>query len=51
MATYAIRGGVEGKRRLDLLAQTVAGTTHALLAEVAVDQAAGASISAAEPGA
>jgi len=38
MATYAIRGGVEGKRRLDLLAHTVAGTTHALLAEVAVDQ-------------
>jgi SAM-dependent methyltransferase len=38
MATYAIRGGVEGKRRLDLLAQTMAGTTHALLAEVSLHQ-------------
>jgi SAM-dependent methyltransferase len=38
MATYAIRGGVEGKQRLDLLAQTMAGTTHALLAEVSLHQ-------------
>jgi hypothetical protein len=27
MTTYAIRGGAEGKRRLDLLAQTMAPTT------------------------
>jgi SAM-dependent methyltransferase len=32
MSTYAIRGGVEGARRLDLLAQTMAPTTEALLA-------------------
>ncbi len=31
MTNYAIRGGVEGKRRLDLLAQTMAPTTEALL--------------------
>jgi SAM-dependent methyltransferase len=36
MATYAIRGGVEGKRRLDLLAQTMGPTTHALLADAGV---------------
>jgi hypothetical protein len=29
MTTYAIRGGAEGKRRLDLLAQTMAPTTNA----------------------
>jgi SAM-dependent methyltransferase len=36
MTDYAIRGGVEGKRRLDLLAQVMAPTTEALLAEVGV---------------
>ncbi len=36
MAAYAIRGGDEGKRRLDLLAQIMAPTTSALLAEVGV---------------
>jgi predicted O-methyltransferase YrrM len=32
MTTYAIRGGIEGKRRLDLLAQVMAPTIQALLA-------------------
>jgi len=36
MATYAIRGGVEGKRRLDLLAEMMAPTTKALLADAGV---------------
>ncbi|MGH7517047.1 MAG: class I SAM-dependent methyltransferase [Gemmatimonadales bacterium] len=36
MAAYAIRGGDEGRRRLDLLAQIMAPTTSALLAEVGV---------------
>jgi SAM-dependent methyltransferase len=40
MTTYAIRGGIEGKRRLDLLAQTMAPTTKALLAEVGVSPGA-----------
>ena len=36
MARYALRGGAEGKRRLDLLAKAMAPTTQALLAEVGV---------------
>jgi SAM-dependent methyltransferase len=36
MPGYAIRGGDEGKRRLDLLAQVMGPTTSALLAEVGV---------------
>ena len=36
MTTYAIRGGLEGKRRLDLLAQIMAPTTHMLLADAGV---------------
>jgi 2-polyprenyl-3-methyl-5-hydroxy-6-metoxy-1,4-benzoquinol methylase len=36
MSTYAIRGGTEGARRLDLLARTMAPTTEALLASVGV---------------
>ena len=36
MSRYAIRGGAEGKRRLELLAQSMAPTTSVLLAEVGV---------------
>ena len=36
MARYALRGGAEGKRRLDLLAKAMAPTTEALLAEVGI---------------
>ncbi len=36
MTSYAIRGGAEGKRRLDLLAQIMAPTTDALLRQVGV---------------
>lgn len=36
MSTYAIRGGREGKQRLDLLARTMAPTTEALLTLVGV---------------
>jgi hypothetical protein len=51
MATrYAIRGGVDGKRRLDLLAQTMASTTDALLAQLAFAREPGASISAVGAG-
>jgi len=38
MATYAIRGGVEGKRRLDLLAEMMAPTTKALLADAGLEE-------------
>ena len=40
MTTYAIRGGVDGKRRLDLLAQTMAPSTRALLDEIGVSAGA-----------
>jgi ubiquinone/menaquinone biosynthesis C-methylase UbiE len=36
MSSYAIRGGIEGKRRLDLLAQAMAPTTQALLTRAGV---------------
>lgn len=36
MTTYAIRGGAEGKRRLDLLARTMEPTTEALLERAGV---------------
>src|SRR5687768_14944243 len=36
MTSYAIRGGEEGKRRLDLIAQAMGPTTIALLAEVGI---------------
>jgi predicted O-methyltransferase YrrM len=36
MSGYVIRGGEEGKRRLDLLAQTMAPTTQALLARAGI---------------